>query len=168
MEDKNTLVCRRCGYEWEPRVQNPVACPGCCSLCWNKPIPDAPVLSGGNLVFYLKNNRKEVLKHFRKHGLESTLKVYNVSQPTLLSLIRGDYGEANKLSTADRAIAMAEITVASNAILRRELREMRGEYEQLIENISKRVMVRLALAFRTGDSTITEGPGKERELAITE
>ena len=55
---------------------------------------------------------------------------------------------------------MAEIAAAGNAILRRELREMREEYEQLIENISKRVMERLTYAFRTPDITMPrEVPG---------
>jgi len=31
-------ICERCGYEWEPRLENrlPVKCPRCQSSYWNK------------------------------------------------------------------------------------------------------------------------------------
>jgi predicted Zn-ribbon and HTH transcriptional regulator len=29
--------CRRCGYEWVPKVINPKQCPFCHSMKWNKP-----------------------------------------------------------------------------------------------------------------------------------
>ena len=28
--------CKKCGYEWRPRVEKPVQCPGCKSMAWNK------------------------------------------------------------------------------------------------------------------------------------
>ena len=166
------LVCLRCGHKWEPLVENPIRCPSCKSLRWKKRIPNAPVLNGGNLIFYLKNNRREVLRYFKKHGLPATLNKYNVSQPTLERFFAGGYGEKDKLSPVDRAIALGEIAIASNSELRRELREMRLEYNQFVENISETIMTRLACAFRATDITMPEGPGlleyKEKELAITE
>ncbi|MHA1867436.1 MAG: hypothetical protein ACTSXD_05165 [Candidatus Heimdallarchaeaceae archaeon] len=41
MEVKKTMVviklkCNKCGYEWIPRVKNPIECPKCKSLYWNE------------------------------------------------------------------------------------------------------------------------------------
>ena len=30
------LKCKKCGYEWFPRVDNPKACPRCHSPYWDK------------------------------------------------------------------------------------------------------------------------------------
>ncbi len=32
-----TAKCRKCGYEWHPRTQKPVACPGCQHRDWAEP-----------------------------------------------------------------------------------------------------------------------------------
>jgi len=31
------VKCLRCGYEWVPRVENPVTCAKCKNPFWNKP-----------------------------------------------------------------------------------------------------------------------------------
>jgi predicted Zn-ribbon and HTH transcriptional regulator len=33
--EKPPCTCLRCGYEWEPRVDNPKCCPTCLSRKWN-------------------------------------------------------------------------------------------------------------------------------------
>lgn len=30
------LECKRCGYKWCPRVENPVMCPNCRSPYWDR------------------------------------------------------------------------------------------------------------------------------------
>lgn len=30
-----TLMCKRCGYKWLPRIKTPKRCPGCKSPYWN-------------------------------------------------------------------------------------------------------------------------------------
>ena len=30
------LKCKRCGWEWKPRVDNPARCPQCKSPYWNR------------------------------------------------------------------------------------------------------------------------------------
>ena len=32
--DTKVCVCIRCGYQWEPRVDNPKACPDCRRRDW--------------------------------------------------------------------------------------------------------------------------------------
>ena len=39
---KRTLKCLQCGYEWEPRVERPKACPECIRRDW-----DIPPVAGG-------------------------------------------------------------------------------------------------------------------------
>ena len=41
------IRCQRCGYEWLPRKQNPIACPQCSSRSWNGSIekPKADIYS---------------------------------------------------------------------------------------------------------------------------
>jgi Zn finger protein HypA/HybF involved in hydrogenase expression len=30
-----TLKCKKCGYQWFPRMENPTVCPKCKSYKWN-------------------------------------------------------------------------------------------------------------------------------------
>ena len=38
--EPETLKCKRCGYQWEPRKRNPRTCPRCKSHKWNEPKPE--------------------------------------------------------------------------------------------------------------------------------
>ena len=33
---KKKCKCLRCGWKWDPRVENPAECPSCKSRDWNK------------------------------------------------------------------------------------------------------------------------------------
>jgi len=35
--EKGTVTCTRCGYNWLPRVKKPKACTFCKSYDWDKP-----------------------------------------------------------------------------------------------------------------------------------
>jgi hypothetical protein len=45
-----TLICPRCGYEWEPRIPNPNRCP-CCRLIFHKYWEEVP--AGGYVKVHL-------------------------------------------------------------------------------------------------------------------
>jgi len=32
----STKICKRCGYSWDARIEEPVACPRCKSYDWDK------------------------------------------------------------------------------------------------------------------------------------
>lgn len=106
-------------------------------------------LNGGQLIFYIKNHKLEILTYFRENGLFATLEHFHISAPTLERLMAGDYGGTKPLTKPERAIAMAEIAIAGNAELRREIREMREEYSQLVNMIAGQITARIAEALRS-------------------
>jgi len=34
---RRMVTCKKCGHQWRPRVDNPIACPHCLSRKWNEP-----------------------------------------------------------------------------------------------------------------------------------
>jgi len=106
-------------------------------------------LNGGQLIFYIKNHKVEILTFFRENGLFATLEHFHISAPTLERIMAGDYGGTKPLTKSERAIALSEIAIAGNAELRREIREMREEYSQLVNLIAGQITARIVEALRS-------------------
>ena len=104
--------------------------------------------SGGKLIFSLKNNYDQIVSFYRHHGPEATLSEYHITRRTLERLLAGGYGKPQRRTKADRAIDLANIAIASNSELRRELREMREEYSQLVSLVVQQLADRIIKAMQ--------------------
>lgn len=81
--------CKKCGYEWIPRTENPMECPSCKNRRWQikktiyyKPVQEFPIIFQGEhyrfliddeLKFYFCRNNKQYL-YCSKSDIEANKK----------------------------------------------------------------------------------------------
>ena len=113
-------------------------------------------LNGGGLIIWLRLHRDEVIGYFESNGLTATLEKYNISQPTFERLVEGTgvYKNHKGLSKAERAYHMAEVAIASNSDLRREIRELKEAYGQLVELIAGKLTAKMIEGLRNIDINV--------------
>lgn len=120
--------------------------------------PELIGLNGGSKNLWIKNHKEVILEYYAEHGLLFTLIEFNLQYDTFDRFIR-KYSRESKLTgrskaikrtgNSDRAFILAQQALIANAELRREIREMREEYGQLVQLIAGQITANIIEALKS-------------------
>lgn len=156
---KNQLECKQCGHLWTSRKSGqklPSLCPACFSHLWNQQEEH---------VDYLAVRITEVRESLRVSGLTETVSKFHTSGPAIQRLLTSGHGGAGQLSPAERALTMAEIAIAGNAELRREVRELREAYVQFSQMVGAQLTQQIIKAIQNIEFDVPALPYQENVMS---
>lgn len=108
-----------------------------------------PGESGGNQRLYYRVHREQIVKYYKLHGEAATRERYNIVRDDVWSKLLSPAGYQRKAvnSKYDKAIDMAIATGAGVSELRKEVRELKEDFNQFVpflaEEISQKFLIPL-------------------------
>lgn len=86
-------------------------------------------LAGGPKQKWLREHRQEVMAYYHEHGPNSTMDRYNMRQTTLQNFFTGKPVNYEKLTKADRALAISQMAIEGTREVRHRVAEIERQYE---------------------------------------
>lgn len=111
----------------------------------DKNIPQPKKLRGGELKLWLNVHRETIIDYHQEFGEYATLSAFNLFPGTLKNLLNNPPPKKRTFSKVDRALTKIEITDANVASLRREIRELKKQFESFQDDIGSQLVEKFFL-----------------------